>query len=188
MYFLPYWSCPYRQHITRDIPSMPRFLHQHGYRTAAILADPPFLFNRRAVLGHVGFDGWLFPKEDPQTRLSPDGVIATSRGSSPYFVFAFTGATHFPWNYSDYLNSTLDVAEPMPEPLRLRLKTYINAVSVADRSLKKLVEHFESSDPQTAILTRAITCRRWRRSTTPPDFLRHPAWIRSGSASRYLRF
>ena len=40
----------------------------------------------------------------------------------------------------------------MPEPSRSHLKTYVNSLNVADRSLKKLLEYFGKSDQKTAIL------------------------------------
>jgi len=163
MYFLPEDSCPYRQYILQDIPSLPRLLHQHGYRTIAIPADPPYLFNHRAAYGHLGFNGWIFPETDPRIRRSPapdfvadeaiaDAVIDASRNGSPFFIFAFTGGSHFPWDYPDYNNSDLDIAGQMPEPDRSKLKTYINALRVADNSLNKLIAYFEKSDQKTAIL------------------------------------
>jgi phosphoglycerol transferase MdoB-like AlkP superfamily enzyme len=163
MYFLPASSCPYRQFMTRDISSLPRALHGYGYKTVAITADPPYLFNRKAAFGHLGFDRWVFPAENPQTPRSPDpdfaaddatanAVLDASKESGPHFIFAFTSGSHFPWDYPDYQNSRLGLVKPMKEPYGSRLKTYINALNVADRSLKKLIEHFEKSDQKTAIL------------------------------------
>lgn len=163
MYFLPDASCPYRQYMMQDIPSLPRFLRQHGYRTVAIPADPPYLFNHRAAYSHLGFDRYIFPEADPQTPRSPDkgfaadeaiadAAIAASRDNSPFFILAFTGGSHFPWEYSDYDNSDLDIVGPMPESDRSKLKTYINALRVADSSLKKLITHFEKMDQKTVIL------------------------------------
>jgi phosphoglycerol transferase MdoB-like AlkP superfamily enzyme len=163
MYFLPASSCPYRQYVTRDSPSLPRALHAYGYRTFAVFADPPYLFNRKAVLSHLGFDRWSFPAEDLQTPRGPekefaaddviaDAAIAAGREGSPYFIFAFTGGSHFPWDYSDYEDSSLDLVGPMPEPSRSHLKTYINSLNVADRSLQKLIDYFKNVDQKTAIL------------------------------------
>jgi hypothetical protein len=163
MHFLPDWSCPYRQYMKQDIPSLPRFLRQRGYATAAVLADPPYLFNRKSVYPHLGFDRWFFLLSEPGTPRSPtqefasdeavaDRVIALSAQGSPYFIFAFTGATHYPWDYPDYLKSSLDIVGAMAEPDRSYLKTYVNALRVTDQSLKKLIAHFEKADQRTAIL------------------------------------
>jgi hypothetical protein len=163
MYFLPEGSCPYRQYLIQDIPSLPRTLHRYGYRTIAIPADPPYLFNRREALPHLGFDKWIFPETDPKTPRTPDDVFAAdeaivdavidaSRAGGPFFIEAFTGGTHFPWDYPNYKKSSLDVIGPMAEPYRSRLKTYINALRVADNSLKKLIAYFEKSDQKTTIL------------------------------------
>ena len=163
MYFLASSSCPYRQYVTRDLPSLPRTLRGYGYRTVAIPADPPYLFNHKSVFGHLGFNRWIFPEADPNTPRSPDdefaadgaiadAVIAASREGSPHFIFAFTGGSHFPWDYPDYKNSSLDFVGSMPEPSRSHLKTYINSLNVADRSLKKLLEYFGKSGQKTAIL------------------------------------
>lgn len=163
MYFLPDSSCPYRQFLKQDIPSLLRTLHGNGYQTTAIPADPPYLFNRKAAFGHLGFDHWIFPEADPKTPRSPDNefasddatvdaVIASSKSKSPYFIMAFTSGTHFPWEYSDYDNSKLDIAGQEPKQGRSKLKTYINALRVADNALKKLITHFSQTDQKTAIL------------------------------------
>jgi hypothetical protein len=163
MYFLPDASCPYRQYLTQDIPSLPRMLHHYGYRTIAIPADPPYLFNRRAAFRHLGFDRWMFPEADPKTPRTPDdefasdgaivdAVIGSSRGETPFFAMAFTGGTHYPWEYPDYRNSALDFTDSMAEPDRSRLKTYINALRVADAALNKLISYFEKIDQRTVIL------------------------------------
>jgi hypothetical protein len=163
MYFLPEASCPYRQYLNQDIPSLPRELHRYGYRTTAILADPPYLFNRRAAFRHLGFDQWRFPEADPKTPRSidnafasdeaiVDAVISESRGSSPYFMLAFTGGSHFPWDYSAYDTSELDIAQSFPEDYRHELKTYINALHTADNALNKLISYFEKSDRKTTVL------------------------------------
>jgi hypothetical protein len=163
MYFLPDSSCPYRQHIMQDVPSLLRVLHQNGYQTTAIPADPPYLFNRKAAYKHMGFDHWIFPEADAKTPRSPDdefaadeaivdAVIAASRSGSPYFILAFTGGTHFPWEYSDYIDSRLDIVGPSPNYNRSKLKTYVNALKVADNSLKKLITYFEKTNQKTEIL------------------------------------
>jgi glucan phosphoethanolaminetransferase (alkaline phosphatase superfamily) len=163
MYFLPDSSCPYRQFLIQDIPSLPRILHQNGYQTTAIPADPPYLFNRKAAFGHLGFDHWIFPEANPETQRSPDNefasddatvdaVISASKSKSPYFIMAFTSGTHFPWDYSDYDNSKLDIAGRKPKDGRSKLKTYINALRVADNALKKLIAHFSETDQRTSIL------------------------------------
>jgi phosphoglycerol transferase MdoB-like AlkP superfamily enzyme len=163
MYFLPDESCPYRQYLTRDIPSLPRLLHKHGYRTIAIPADPPYLFNRRAAFRHLGFDSWLFPEADPKTPRTPDdefasdeaivdSVINAARGKGPFFAMTFTGGTHFPWEYPNYLDSDLDIVNPLKASDRSKLKTYINALRVEDKALKKLIAHFEKADRKTVIL------------------------------------
>jgi hypothetical protein len=163
MYFLPDESCPYRQYLTQDIPSLPRLLHKHGYSTIAIPADPPYLFNRRAAFRHLGFDRWLFPEADPKTPRTPDdefasdeaivdAVIDVGRGKGPFFAMAFTGGTHFPWEYPNYLNSDLDIVSPLKGSDRSKLKTYINALRVEDNALKKLIAYFEKAERKTIIL------------------------------------
>ena len=76
MYFLSASSCPYRQYVTRDIPSLPRTLRGCGYKTVAIPADPPYLFNHKSVFSHLGYDRWLFPEADPNAPRSPDDEFA----------------------------------------------------------------------------------------------------------------
>lgn len=163
LYFLPDESCPYRQWLTRDVPTLPSLLRKHGYRSEAIFADPPWLFDREKVMMHLGFDRCNFLMKDPCTPLDPSGVwvsddalvdacIAASKKGGPWFTFAFPAATHRPWKPQFYKNSTLDVIEPnMPEPLRQELKAYINTLQTMDRAVARLLAHLQTLDRETIV-------------------------------------
>src|SRR5207302_1914610 len=70
-----------------------------------------------------------------------DAIIdaADRAGNNPFFVHAFTAASHSPYNYEAYATSDLDVAEPMEGKARKESKTYVNAIRAADTAVEKLI-------------------------------------------------
>jgi phosphoglycerol transferase MdoB-like AlkP superfamily enzyme len=161
--FLPLRSCPYKQYIKRDLSSLPWMLKAEGYRTAAILADPRRFYNRGQVMGHLGFEKTQWLGEVPGTPIDASGrwpadaaivdaIIATSQGPGPFFIFAFPGSTHSPWDYDAYRDSELDAAEPLPSASQHELKTYINAIRETDRQLGRLLEYFRHLPGKTLIV------------------------------------
>ena len=167
MYFTPAESCPYKQFIRRPTPGLPEILAGSGYRTLALHVESLSFYNYREVYPLLGYKTWQTLQEDPAAMLRLDtagqrpsddelvkAVVRSSRGSQPFFVFAFANSTHWPWNYAGrYRDSRLDVREPnLPLAARRELKTFVNALSTADRALQKLVDHFSRRREKTVIL------------------------------------
>ena len=147
MSFLPERSCPFNQYIKRDLPTLPRLLKQQGYRTVAVHVDVPSLYNRREVYPHLGFDKirWL-SEENRQSKdvqglsVSDDAVvdalIEESEGERPFFAFAFPSSTHCPYDYTRYLQSSLDVTTPLPAAAHRELKTTSMLLRLRTRRLE----------------------------------------------------
>jgi phosphoglycerol transferase MdoB-like AlkP superfamily enzyme len=163
MHFLPEGCCPFTQYVKRDLPSLPRFLKRHGYRTAAICTDIPSFYSRIQVYKHLGFDDvrWLTEESDvPQDprRRGPsddavvDTIISLSNDANPFFVFAFPNSTHSPYEEEVYLRSDLDVTTSLSPPAHRELKTYINTLRTADRAIGRLFAHFARSKQKTIIV------------------------------------
>jgi phosphoglycerol transferase MdoB-like AlkP superfamily enzyme len=161
--FLPSESCPYKQYVRKDLPTLPALLRANGYRTAAVFPDPPRIYNRQVAAPHLGFDEmiWLGRPDAPKDVTGRwqsddsivDAVLKLSRnGDRPFFIHAFTEATHWPYNHDRYLKSNLDVIGPLQPAVHDEVKTYVNAVSTVDRAIGRLITHFEKSDRKTLIV------------------------------------
>jgi phosphoglycerol transferase MdoB-like AlkP superfamily enzyme len=163
MHFLPEGSCPFTQYVKRDLPSLPRFLKQQGYRTAAICTDLPSFYNRIQVYKHLGFDDVRWLTEELNVPLDPRGrcpsdevvveaIISLSNEANPFFVFAFPNSTHSPYEEEVYLRSDLDVTTSLSPPAHRELKTYINSLRTADRAIGRLFAHFAQTKQKTIIV------------------------------------
>jgi hypothetical protein len=163
MHFLPEGSCPFKQYVKRDVPSLPHFLKRQGYRTAAIYTDSPSLYSRLQVCEHLGFDDvrWLTEEDDipgdprgrcPSDEAVVDTIITLSNEAHPFFVFAFPNSTHSPYEEEVYLRSDLDVTTPLPSAAHRELKTYINTLRTADRAIGRMFAHFAQSKQKTIIV------------------------------------
>jgi hypothetical protein len=164
--FLPKGACPYVQFMKREIPSLPAFLRAHGYTTHAVHADGPVLYGRLQVYPYLHFDqtAWLAERMEraevpsdiagrcPADQALVDAIIEISGSHRRFFVFAFPNSTHSPYDYDHYRNSDLDVCEPMPEPARKELKTYINALRTTDRAIGNLLDHFRHAPQKTVVV------------------------------------
>lgn len=163
MLFLPPGSCPYRQSIRRIIPTLPWLFKEKGYRTAAIHADSSFTYSRKNVYRYMGFDNvkWLRDEVAIDRDITGrwvsdeaviDEIISKTKTSSPCFVFAFTEATHAPYQYGEHLGSGPDITSPMPEKAKNELRAYINALHDTDRALARLVDYCKQC-PDKILLT-----------------------------------
>jgi hypothetical protein len=163
MTLLPDGSLPFRQYLRRPIPSLPRLFKDLGYTTTAIQPDPKYFYNRVRAYALLGFDSvvWLtevrgvdqgprFPW--PSDRAVVDAVIQASRGSRPFFVFAFPSSTHTPYNSGVYRDSGVGVLTDIPADTAGEIKEYINALHVADRALGRLIAHFRARRDSTVIM------------------------------------
>ncbi|MBA2457466.1 MAG: LTA synthase family protein [Gemmatimonadales bacterium] len=161
--FLPQGSLPYRQYVRRPIPSLPRALHEVGYVTTAIQADPRYFYDRERVYPLLGFDRVVWAEDGveaerksrvgyPVDDVLVDAVIEASRGPRPFFIFAFPSSTHGPYDTGAYRASDLEVVDTLESTAAEEIKEYINALSAADRSIGTLIEHFSSQRDSTIIV------------------------------------
>ena len=160
--FLPEGSIPYRQHVRAPLPALPRTLHELGYPTVAVQADPRYYYDRERVYPLLGFDRtvWLHEAKVPQAdrggwpsdEVLVDSVIAETSRSHPAFVFGFPSSTHSPYNAGTYASSALDVTDAPNAAVRAEVKEYINAERVADRAIGRLVEHYRSVPDSTIVV------------------------------------
>ena len=85
--------------------------------------------------------------------MSVDAILSVSRQAEPFFVFAFPGLDSCSLQPRGPIRySALDVAEPIRADARNELKEYINALSVADREIARLIEHFRHQPTPTMIV------------------------------------
>ncbi len=164
--FLPRGACSYVQIVKRDIPTLFEFLGDRGYATFTVHSGPPYLYDRRHVYPfmHIGQPIWMtetvgepdVPYDAQMLRPSDEAlvnaVIKISERHRRFFVYASGNATHSPYTYEEYLGSSLDVCDPLPEPARRELKTYVNAVQAADKAIGRLLDHFRSSPQKTIVV------------------------------------
>ena len=161
-YYLPPESVAYMGLVTRPLPALPRFFVERGYHASALHVDTLAFYNYVEVYRDFGFSDartLRFEKDvelDASGRVPSDAalvkrVIEVSRERQPYFLFAFTNATHLPYDYPAFLKSDLDIVEPLSPPVRGELKTYINALRAADQAIEKLVRHFEGANDRVVI-------------------------------------
>jgi hypothetical protein len=154
---LPPNRVPYVQDMWRRVPSIPWALKALGYRTSAIHGGRLRFYNIDRVYPLLGFDRLMSVKEngaelDAAGRYGRDDavvdeVLTIVKRESPVFVFAFPESTHWPYDYDAYMASPLDVIDADLEPAaRHQIKTYINAIHVADRALGHLVDQLASID------------------------------------------
>ncbi|MDQ3516432.1 MAG: LTA synthase family protein, partial [Gemmatimonadota bacterium] len=161
--FLPQGSLPYRQYVRRPIPSLPRALHEVGYVTTAIQADPRYFYDRERVYPLLGFDRVVWAEDGveaerksrvgyPVDDVLVDAVIEASRGPRPFFIFAFPSSTHGPYDTGAYRASDLEVVDTLESTAAEEIKEYITALSAADRAIGTLIEHFSSQRDSTIIV------------------------------------
>jgi len=160
--FLPERSIIYRQFLRRPFPGLPAELARHGYRTSAVYVDVPQLYSRGQVVRHLGFDRVVWLRDRPELPLDAagrypsdetvvDAVIAESRTTQPFFVFAFPGSTHTPYNYDNYSKDGVDVGADVAAADRPQLRTYLTALRAADKAIGRLIAHFEADARPTII-------------------------------------
>src|SRR5262249_319045 len=131
---------------------------------SALHVDTLGFFNYVEVYRDFGFSDARTLRSKPGVRLDAAGRVPSdeslvdlitdvSAESKPFFLFAFTNATHLPYNSSAYLGSDLDLVESLPEPIHDEVKTYVNALRTADRAIEKLIHFFEqSADPVVVVI------------------------------------
>jgi phosphoglycerol transferase MdoB-like AlkP superfamily enzyme len=161
---LPPNRVPYVQDVWRRVPSIPWALKALGYRTSAIHAGRLRFYNIDRVYPLLGFDRLMSVKEsgvelDASGRYGRDDAVVDEilrivRRESPAFIFAFPASTHWPYDYDAYMGSHLDVVGADLEPAaHHQIKTYINAMHVADRTFGRLVDELAAIDRPVLLVT-----------------------------------
>lgn len=165
MRFTPVNAIPYTDLIHNDIPSLARFLGQHGYLTMAIHVASLDFFNYKNVYRLAGFGMFTSlwdkaPKADPMgvhpSRQELFKLIArASEFHQPYFLFTFPNYTHGDWRYDTFADSQLDVIDPenrLQGEEKQRVKTYINALHYTDELFRDLIAHFSQKQEKVLIV------------------------------------
>jgi hypothetical protein len=161
--FLPEGAIAYRQYVRHALPSLPRTLHDAGYPSIAVQADPRYFFDRERVYRLLGFDRTVWLREvagverAPGSKWPPDdatvrAIIEASRGPRPFFVFAFPASTHAPYHFGAYRNSDLRVLDSASLDPAGEVKEYINKVRTADSAVGALIEYFRRQPDSTIVV------------------------------------
>ncbi len=163
MQFAAAESLVYREAIKQPVPSIASYLSQHNYYTMAMRDEPIDTYGFRKIYQWLGFENQLsftttnLPK-DPTGKYKSstaiaDEIIDVVENNHPAFVFTFTMSSHAPWNAKEY-NSQLDFIYPnqTSQAEKNRMKGYLNAINHMDSGIKRLIDHFNSSDQKTLIL------------------------------------
>lgn len=161
--FLPAGSLAFRQYLRRPLPALPRVLRDRGYATVAVQADPRHYYDRERVYPLLGFETTIWLNGAPGIQRAKrgnwpsdeavvDAVIAASRQSRPFFVFAFPSSTHSPYNTGVYSRSALNVMGAPSAAAAAEVKEYVNALRVADTAIGRLIEHFRREKDSTIVV------------------------------------
>jgi phosphoglycerol transferase MdoB-like AlkP superfamily enzyme len=160
---LPPRSSPYKSYLKRDLPSLVRLFKEHGYQTSGFHVDASWMYNRREVYPRLGFDTFISYAGQPNLPLDPgrryvaDCVLTAAalgalEQAQPQFIFIFPNSTHGAYNYGAFDNSDLEVLDPAEPTYRKEIKTYINALREADKTLADLVARLEKRSRKTFLL------------------------------------
>lgn len=162
MSFLPAGSVPYQQYIGKSIPSMASYFKNQGYTSKAIHSYDGWFWNREQVYKHMGFDDFKSKEdfENPEYRgafISDDEVSRSiidevEANDDPTFIYAVTMENHGPYNDRRYGETEIKVRGNLTDEARSSLETFAQGAHYADRSLQKLIDHFEQSDEPTVIV------------------------------------
>lgn len=161
---LPKTANPYSRFVRRPIAALPAIFEANGYHTAAIHPYYGGYWDRATVFPLMGFQRYLDVEdfENPirsGPRLISDEsfvqkIIEYSQinDDKPLFLYAISIATHGPFSYQGFADSDLDVQSPLTSESKQILKTYSNAVSLADEAFERLTEHFAGLPQKTLIV------------------------------------
>lgn len=163
MGFLPQGSLAYRQYLHQRTPSLARSLGDLGYRVQAIIVDPQSFFDRPRCYKLLGFDEVAWLDEVPgierdvggkyaSDEAVVDAILAMDEGEAPFFAFAFSNASHAPYDPAPYGPDAVAVVDAPSERVRRDLGGYANAVRAVDRATERLVTHFRGSARPTLVV------------------------------------
>lgn len=166
--FLPFGSKPYQQHINREMFSLPNFLKDQGYQTAAVHGYYKRFWNRDKAYPRLGLDQFIGlddmnnpeKKRDFEWRggLVTDDAMADEiirmfeerDPNKPMFLHAVTMQNHtnyHPENYPDDERvRVVKAPEGMDEKTIGALEDFATGVRDADRMMARLTEYFDQQD------------------------------------------
>jgi len=92
-------------HVARGLPNA---LSRCGYKTFSLYPFYGAFLGSRGFQTTAGIDRYLDMKDLGTRRLEPDSfyfdqatnIVARERGNGPLFLFVYTAANHFPWDFS----------------------------------------------------------------------------------------
>jgi len=167
--FFPPNMCAYTGQITRDLPSLPRFLGSHGYHTTAINGVTPAWFNRQRVYRHLNFQHEIYLGDHhniptdarsglPSDEAVADAVIEASQCDAPFFIFAFPCSMHAPYEGTLNGGREIQILDAIPIAARSELQCYVNALHQTDRAVGRIIDYFEQSKEKTVIVILGDHC------------------------------
>lgn len=162
--FLPGGCKPYQQHVTHDMFSLPNYLKEKGYQTAAVHGYYKRFWSRSTAYPNLGIDRFigLEDMQNPEKRrgvywkggLVTDAemarqIIAAYENrdeSRPIFLHAVTMQNHTSYNRRNYpeeeLVGILEAPAGMSYAARGALQDFATGVRDADRMLGVLTDFF----------------------------------------------
>jgi hypothetical protein len=167
MGFLPPGSVPYVRYLRGRLPSVARTLREHGYGTSALQSAGLFFYNSGLAYRLMGFERIRSVADEPGVTLDPggrgpsdeamvDAVTAELEASRHRhtFVFAFSGGTHWPWNYSAHDKGSIEFTEAMDlsPAAQHELKVYLNALASADDAIGRLAKYLRRRGRDTLLV------------------------------------
>ncbi|RKN79089.1 LTA synthase family protein [Paenibacillus ginsengarvi] len=191
MRFLPQGTIPYNQYVTHEIDSLASITARSGYYSTAISPFHRWYFNADKVYQNFGFAQYI-PLEffDPvyEGPYIADNEVAkliiqqTGRTKERDFVFANTMENHFHYYPGKFEENPFTVEGDIPIDTKGMLETYAKGANDADKMLRTLVEHYETSEEPTIVVFfgdhlpylgdeyKAYKDTKWISGDNDPDF------------------
>ena len=166
--FLPLGCKPYQQHINREMFSLPNFLKDQGYQTAAVHGYYKRFWNRDKAYPRLGLDQFvgLDDMQSPEKKRGYEwrgGLVTDDEmadqiirlyeerdPAKPMFLHAVTMQNHtnyHPENYPDDERvRVLKAPEGMSQHTIGALEDFATGVRDADRMLDRLTRYFAQQD------------------------------------------
>lgn len=164
--FLPGGCKPYQQHVTHDMFSLPNYLKEQGYQTAAVHGYYKRFWSRSTAYPNLGIDRFigLEDMQGPEKRrgvywrggLVTDAEMARQiiavyeerEEGRPIFLHAVTMQNHTSYDRRNYpedeLVDILEAPAGMRAAARGALQDFATGVRDADRMLGVLTDYFSS--------------------------------------------
>ncbi|MBI4274472.1 MAG: sulfatase-like hydrolase/transferase [Rhizobiales bacterium] len=136
---------------------LPHALRRCGYKTFSLYPFLGAFVGARAFQTSAGIEHFLDMTDMGAQALEPDGfyfdyaarLIARERGSKPLFLFVYTAANHFPWNFRFRADLTPDWRDPGNEPA---IDEYVRRQTMTVRDYAAFVARLKSEFPGESFL------------------------------------